>query len=436
MKVKKIYLLLAVNFCLLNQQSWAQFKIETEFRPRLEYRHGYSKLSSENSIPAIIMTQRSRLNLSFQQANFNYLLSIQDVRVWGDEQLYSSTGVFGNEASLDIHQAWIEMLIKKHSSIKIGRQIFKYDDERLLSLRNWNQNSITYNALLYRFKQEGLQIHAAVSLNNEEDNTFGNEYPAGKMKTLNFLYLQKELPLHLKLSLITLAHGYTANDSSEVVYVRGTYGGYAEYNYKNSNAALAAYYQNGRNQKGKWVSAYLLSLDARQSIGSFTPGLGIVYISGQDGVSTDQDYQKTDHLFDLLYGARHKFYGLMDYFNNLPKSTKNGGLVDLFATLAFNYGKDNSLKLDIHRFWLQSKVEDPANKGTALDKALGTEFDFTFKQNILQAFKLEGGYSLMLPESSLEIIQGLQKNKSGRSDWLWCMLTFTYTLFPEKKAEN
>jgi len=431
MQVRTINLILTFIICSLTNLSFAQLKIDTEIRPRLEYRTGYSKLSSGNSRPAIFISQRSRLSLFYQHTNFNYGFAIQDVRIWGDEQLFSSTGVFGDDASLDVQQAWIEILLLKHSSIKIGRQVFKYDDERLLATRNWNQHANTYDAFLYSFKRNGLQIHAALSLNNEYDNSFKNEYSAGKMKTLNFLYMQKELPLHVKLSLITIAHGYTANDTSEVIYLRGTYGSYVEYTNNNTNAAWVAYYQNGRNQKGKDVSAYLFSIDAKQSIKPFAFGLGMVYISGQDSTNKNANYQKTDHLFDILYGARHRYYGLMDYFNNLAKSTKNGGLIDLYGTLAFNYGKDNSLKLDVHRFWLQNKVEDPVNERRALDKLLATELDFSFKQIFFTVFRIDAGYSVLLPENSLEIIQDLQKNKSKRSHWLWCMLTFTYTLFPE-----
>lgn len=432
----KINLTVAISFIIMTilpRPGFTQLRIETEMRPRLELRDGYSKLNTAGNTPAAFVSQRTRLGVFHNQSHFNYALVIQDVRVWGDEQLYSATGVFGDDASLDVHEAWVELLLKKHA-FKIGRQIVNYHDDRLLSVRNWNQNSITYDALLYRFSQADWQFHAAFSLNNEKSNTFGNVYPAGKMKTLNFLYLQKEFPFHVKSSFYIIASGFTTNDTSEVIYMRGTYGGYIEYTHKNTRAAVSAYYQNGRNKQGQKVSAYLLSADASQRFASFSAGAGMVYISGQDGIRQNAGYQSTDHLFDVLYGARHKYYGFMDYFSNIPASTKNGGLVDVYAGGQWFYSKASFLKLDIHRFWLQNNVADPDNPGRALSKALGTEIDLTFRQALSDGFRVDGGYSVMRPESSLEIIQGVGKGGSKRSQWLWAMLTFNYRLFPEKTA--
>ena len=40
-----------------------------------------------------------------------------------------------------------------------------------LASRNWNQSSIKYDGLLYKFEKEKLKFHAGLSLNNNLDNT-------------------------------------------------------------------------------------------------------------------------------------------------------------------------------------------------------------------------------------------------------------------------
>ncbi len=87
---------------------------------------------------------------------------------------------------MELKEAWIQLLCNKYSSIKIGRQIFKYDDERLLSARDWNQNGVSYDAVLYQYQYHKWRIDCGISLNNEKDNQFGNRYPAGKLKNIKF----------------------------------------------------------------------------------------------------------------------------------------------------------------------------------------------------------------------------------------------------------
>ena len=49
------------------------------------------------------------LNFYYSHPKFKVGISIQDVRVWGDEQLYTATGAYGDNASLDMNEGWIEI---------------------------------------------------------------------------------------------------------------------------------------------------------------------------------------------------------------------------------------------------------------------------------------------------------------------------------------
>lgn len=422
-------------FCLLPTILLAQFQINTEIRPRTEYRNGYKLLATDATSPAFLTSQRSRIYLNYQSPQFSYGLTLQDVRIWGDETLYSSTGVTGDNASVDIHEAWLEVKINPASAVKMGRQMLKYDNERLLAVRNWNQYSIVYDALVYKFSKNSLAIDLALSLNNEKDNTFGNLYPPAKMKTLNFIHLQKKINPSFQAVLLALATGYTPSATSDVIYMRSTLGTYLTFAPNPYQIATEAYYQTGKNNLGADVAAWLLGADAKIKLNKFSPGVGFVMFSGQDGLKSDADYQQTDHLFDLLYGTRHRFYGTLDYFSNMPKDTKNGGLVDLYLQLPYFYSGKNSLQVDYHYFALQNNVINPttATSGVqAYTKYLGSEIDFALDHNFNENLNLKGGYSVMLPSETLESFQNIAAGESKHSGWGWVMLTFKHQLF---KAE-
>jgi len=435
--IKLRCMVLFIKFILLYDLH-AEFEISTEIRPRFEYRQGYGILLPHRATPAIIMSQRSRVSFTYFSPHVKYNVTIQDIRIWGDETLYSATGIFGDNASLDLKEAWIQLLFNKYSTIKIGRQIFKYDDERLLSARDWNQNGISYDAILYQYQYHKWRIDCGFSLNNEKDNQFGNLYPTGKLKTLNFIYIKNQFSPNFYLSLLSIGSGFTANDTSEVIYMRGTYGIYTTYRYNKYNFAYSVFYQNGKNRMGKNVSAYLFSIDGGVSFPKFTPAGGIHYLSGHDGIKNNPNYQATDHLFDVLYGVRHRYFGLMDNFNNIPKSTNNGGLVDYFCRFDFEYFRDNFLRIDYHWFYLQKKVIDPRyleEKTIHLPKRLGNELDFVVDQRLYSGVNLKFGYSIMLPTSTREILSGIEPGKSEFSQWAWIMLTFYDKIFSSNEKK-
>lgn len=66
----------------------------------------------------------------------------------GDESVYNATAVKGDAASIELFEAWLELKLGDYSSLKIGRQEWSYDDQRLLSARNWGQTGLAYDGIL------------------------------------------------------------------------------------------------------------------------------------------------------------------------------------------------------------------------------------------------------------------------------------------------
>ena len=422
-------------FVFSTQSLFAQFSVKGEFRPRGEVRDGYSLLPDSSKEPAAFVSQRSRMTFDYDNVKYKVRLSLQDVRVWGDETLYTSTSVKGDKASIDVHEAWVELFLNDKSAVRVGRQEFKFDDQRLIARRNFGQTGLTYDAFLYKYNNNNLQFNLGLSLNNNKENKFGNLYTPDKMKSLDFIYLKKKFSDNLNVSLISVASGFEKTNSNETIYVRGSYGTNVVYKKNNLKIRVSSYYQNGKNKIGQDVNAYFFGLSNDYKINKILLTAGIDYLSGQDASSTDSSYIKTDHRFDILYGSRTSLYGNMAYFSNINKATDNGGLVNVFAKVKYSFFEKNTINFNYHFFMLANNVADKTYTGTgfkSLNKNLGSEFDFIFTRKFSKDVKLQAGYSFLMSTNSLKIIQNVIDKKCRLPQWGWVMLTVTPNIFKSK----
>ena len=450
--MKKLSILLPILF--VANLAFCQLEISAELRPRAEARHGYKAIPKENTDASIFVSQRTRLNFLYTNLKFKACVSIQDIRVWGDEMLYSTTAVFGDNASFDLNEAWFEVIAGKYHSLRIGRQYWVYEDERLLSRRNWNQSSVKYDGLLYKFEPKYINVHLGLSVNNNTDNLTGNDYNLyskvqyfdtatqtiqtrdslySKIKTQNFLFVSKKFSDRLNASVQVLATGYQAPETSGTIYMKGTYGLYLNYLPRNMSFRANGFYQNGKNINGSGVSAFFLNLRGEIRFKPIGLIAGADYHSGHDQTNQDEGYRDTDHFFDVFYGARHRYYGYMDLFENLPKASRNGGLVDLYAGILVNLPEKSTVALDYHYFSLQNKVYSTADPDVVLSRGLGSEVDLTLEIPLMPSVTANFGFSVMLPTDSMVNLQKISNGSNGLAYWGWCMITAKPKLFGNEK---
>ena len=402
----------------------AQFSINAQLRNRFEVRDGYQKLATDGAAPAVFVSQRTRITFSYETDNLRLKFTPQDVRVWGDEELTSSTGVFGNEASLDLFEGFAEIRTGQSGWLSIGRQQLVYDNERLLAARNWNQTGIAYDAVVYKLAPEGWDIHLGSSWNSTGENSAENLYDPDRLKSLNFLWVKHTLAEGWDLSLSHIASGVTESETANTLRFKQTTGVYTTYTSGNWNLWANAYYQFGKNQADHKVSASLIDAEVSRKTGKLTSAAGIGYLSGNSKTGAEQT---TDHLFDILYGARHRVYGSIDYFRSPNSSTKQGGLIDYYLFLNYKFSGKTSLRNTGHYFRLAK-----TNPDTPGDKKLGYENDILLKHQFYGWGALEAGYSFFLPTNSLKTIQGVEDHKF--SQFLYLQLTITPSLFNSAKS--
>jgi len=178
---KKIVFTVAIASVLIFGKpfnSQAQFSLTGQLRTRSEFRDGAGTLNPKGTKPAFFTSQRTRLNFGYKWDRLNFNVSVQDVRVWGQDA--SSIGnADGNR--LMVHEAWGEIVLMNASdttiktkwldnlSLKVGRQALIYDDVRLLGDLDWAQQARRHDAVLLKAMHKGWQIDLGAGFNQNTD---------------------------------------------------------------------------------------------------------------------------------------------------------------------------------------------------------------------------------------------------------------------------
>jgi len=411
--------------CSLNSRS--QFTLDAQLRPRFTISNGYQHLIPDTVNPAFAISQRTRLSVGYENKYLKIKITPQDVRVWGSEQLVTSTGVFGNPASFDLFEGYLEIRTGTWGWISVGRQQLVYDSERLLAARNWNQTGIAYDAVVAKMGWGDWNLHLGGSWNSLGDAAYDNHYPSDRIKSLDFAWLNWNISNGIRTSLMHVATAVTRSDSTLPLYWKQTSGLYVEAKWKSLKCWADGYYQYGSNSQGLPVSSFLFDVNMEYAIKFFTPGLGISYLSGNKQTGGDLT---SDHLFDVIYGARHKYFGYMDYFRNFPKDTKQGGLVDYFLSFKFNPLKRLTILNMVHYFQLAQ-----LNPSTPSSRNLAFENDLVITYRFKPWGTLETGYLILLPTPGFRTMQGVEENALAQFFYLQLTISpnlFTYQLKDSK----
>lgn len=409
---------LFIFFLLISLWSFAQIKVEAQLRNRLERRDGYQKLAASGSTPAVLISQRTRLTLCFETELLKIKIAPQDVRLWGDDPNIGSTGT-GDNATLGLFEGYAEIRLGNSSWLSVGRQQLVYDKEWIFATRNWNQNGIAYDAAVLKIKLTDWNFHLGSTWNTLNERGSDNFYPSNRIKSIHYLWLNKKIVSFLNFSFLHVASGVTKSDTENKLYYRQTSGVFAEFKKGDFSVWSNLYFQYGKNQIGKKVSAFLADYDPSYRMGASAIGTGMAILSGNKQVGTGQT---NDRLFDMLYGVRHRYLGNLDYFRTLSSHTLQGGLADFYFYFDIDASKKWNIKNTCHYFRL-----DQANTLTPDNKNLGFENDLVVKYKFSTWGTLESGFLFMLPTQSLKTIQNVPDAKF--SNFTYFQLTILPTLY-------
>lgn len=403
----------------------AQFQIDGVYRLRTEFKDGVKTLSDSTKNPAFVSAQRTRLNVGFTDDKFKFYVSLYDARIWGEEALAADISTIG------VHQAYVSYKINSQLNVSLGRQELNYDKKRLIADKNWNNVGAAHDLALLQYKNAKWQAHLAFAYNNDIDKSFESDYPVKLYKYLSFLWFNYKPNDGIDLSVMNLFDGNQKSGAYKTIYTRGTSGFLATLKKGKVSADAATYYQYGKLATGTEVSAYFFHIyPSYQLSEKIELGAGIDYFSGTDAKANSV----TNHSFSNLYGSGHAYCGAMDYFTDITKHTKDGGLNDMYLKMKYKLSGKLDFQADLHNFQFTTNVIDSvSNPGQHVwaDKQLGTEIDFSLKYKFYKSADLMFGYSAMFPGQSMEILKGGDYTKG--QNWLWFAIQFKPQLFKSEE---
>lgn len=415
-----ILLLSAGN--LLAQKDSEEVRLNIQLRPRAEFRNGLFTPILEGQKPATFISQRSRIGFTYAKNNkLKIGISTQVATVWGNDAQVQTTA---NDVSL--YEAWAQLYFNSYWNIKVGRQIFSYDDERILGALDWNNAGRKHDAALVGFEKNKFKADLAAAFNQNAERITGTFYDnslSQPYKSMQFLWMKYQFSNAFSASALALNLDTQNKIDSSISHLQ-TVGGNLYYKTEKLNLMATYYYQTGNNPVKNFVAiktnAWLASAKADYNFDKkFVVGIGSDYLSGNN-MNTSSS---TISYFNPLYGTHHKFYGFMDYFYG-SSSHKNVGLWDSYLNFNFNPSNNFNGQIALHHFESAGKVLDFS--GNKAGSSLGNEADLTFNYLVMKEVKLSGGYSQMFTNTSMKYVKNISAAQTMKpvQNWIWLSINF------------
>lgn len=413
--------------CLLGFKASAQFTISGEVRPRAEFRNGFKTLTTESKEAAFFIEQRSRVYFDYAEEAFKFRVAFQDIRIWGE-----TPQIFKTEPGVTfLSEAWGQYAFNSLFSLKVGRQIISYDNQRILGGLEWAQQGRRHDAalLLYENDETKAKLHFGAAYNQDKDvpeqaflQSDGASFYSvgGNYKTMQYGWFNKGFE-NASLSILALNAGYQNPDTTTSFKQTMGFTGFTTL----AGVKIGGdfYYQTGKLAQND-VNAYMAGINATFTTPVTPLTFGVEHVSGKDADDTSSDITA----FSPDFGTNHMHNGFMDYFYVGP-ANGNVGVTDVYVKSSFKLA-GGALNVHAHHFLTGSR-QLVSGETTELEKSMGTEVDLVFVRKLKGGVMWHLGYSQMFATDTMEALRG--GDKSALQNWAWTMITFKPTFFTTAK---
>ena len=410
-----LLLLLSLLACVASAQ---EFDVDLELRPRLELRNGYKTLLSHEQEGTELISQRTRLNLGYRHERLQVRFSLRNARLWGDVPLLTQR----DQNGIAVFEAYAAYQAAENLSIKLGRQVLAYDNQRIFAESDWGPQGLAHDALVFTLLPSPKQrLDLGLALNNSGDYLADFPYLVSNYKNMQYLWYHLE-GKNTGLSILALNNGYEYELEPGVwdLRYRQTFGSYFNFKRHAWSGDAAFYAQTGKvadqNLKAWYASASL----NYQITNTWNTRIGGEYLSGSSFGSQE------NRSFSPLFGNSHAFNGFMDYFyaGNHQNSV---GLMDAFASLGFQKGRWSG---QIIPHYFVSAADLNPTPASDYSKYLGTEIDLIAAYTVASDIRISAGYSQMFGSESLELLKGGDHDRT--QNFAWLMVSIKPNLFSWK----
>jgi hypothetical protein len=387
-----------------NPLSFFDGKLIFDFQEKIRFEGRDNTFDFNDSVNALtddsFLLQRARLGVKLTPfSGLTLYAQGQDTREIDSDRpnVIGSLGAEGDD-TFDLRQGYIEIGDPKKLSLKVGRQVLQYGDERLIGPLEWANQSRTFDAIKFHYATDTWWVDAFTSsVVKFEDEKFNKsdwlDSDSTRDQIFSGIYFGTSAIdfQTTEFYALHLMEEFAAGDSK--FFTLGTHlkgdpkklGGY-DYD-------IEAAYQFG-DVKGKDLSAFAghAAVGYNWSSLALKPRLGLEYnYATGDSNAADGEVET----FQNLFPTNHKFYGYMDLFSwqNIHNVAISSSIVPC---------KDVKLSLDYQAFWLANTNDAwyRANGATAVrpingdaSSFAGTEIDFTATWKASKNLSFLVGYS-------------------------------------------
>src|SRR5215217_3244457 len=89
----------------------AQLSLSAQLRTRTELRDGQGAPLPKGADPAFFTSQRTRLNVGYKMYRLKFGVTLQDVRVWGQDVSTINRTTSADNNALMLHEAWADIAL-------------------------------------------------------------------------------------------------------------------------------------------------------------------------------------------------------------------------------------------------------------------------------------------------------------------------------------
>ena len=191
-----------------------------DMRTRFETRHGYKSIPTADTSAAFAISQRTRFNVDYKSKNLDVFLSLQDARVWGQqdpregETGVSTTTTPTTTFPLYLFEAYAEPKFGDKFSVRIGRQRVMYDNQRLFAENDWRLPGNSHDAIRLIYNNKiNFTTELLGAYNQSGENVFTTKYAplVPNYKSLIVHYLNWKLTDKFTLTTLNTADGYQSS---------------------------------------------------------------------------------------------------------------------------------------------------------------------------------------------------------------------------------
>src|SRR4030095_29448 len=152
-----------------------------------------------------------------------------------------------------LHEAYGQVQFSDETMVRVGRQEFVYDDERLIGNSNWAQQARSFDAALFKYNHNGWSVDAAGAFNQQKENLFTTDYTLNSFKVLGFLHAGRSVENKYKGYMVFITDGFQGTDTTRELFMRYTYGANGEYNLDPVKLKAMVYGQSGTDKSNAQI---------------------------------------------------------------------------------------------------------------------------------------------------------------------------------------